>query len=98
LIALHEEILAGRTELIDEIAKRLLGIVHQRLRHSLRRIPDDFLADAVEDAILDYVKAPHRFCANRGVPLEGFIHMAARRNALTVYAPRPRASYARGSS
>lgn len=82
LIALHKEILAGHTEVIDEVVERLLRIAHQRLRRSLRRIPDDCLVDAVEDAILDYVRDPRRFCADRGVPLEGFVSMAARRNAL----------------
>jgi hypothetical protein len=42
------------------------------------------LNDAAEDAILDYGRSPARFDPLRGVPLDGFLYMAAWRNAVDL--------------
>lgn len=78
LDSLHQRLIDGDPTVLEQIAARALpGIVR-----ALRRHPGDAAAriDAAEDAILEYAKRPTGFNPSRGLPLERYLLMIARRN------------------
>lgn len=79
--------LHARTRLGDESAREqiltlALPDLTRRLHQRFRRAPQDLVADAVEDALLDYVSDPSRFDMRRQVPLLAFLLQAAARNLI----------------
>lgn len=84
IAALHEHVLNGSAAAVETITQRLLSMLCQELRRSFPRTPGDIRAEAAEDAILEYLRNPHRFDVSRGVPLERFLFRAAWRNAVNL--------------
>ncbi len=76
---LHDLMVAGD----PEAPEVLVGLLRQPLLRSLagqfRGTDEALLADAVTDALLDYLERPSRFDRRRG-KLEGYLRLAARRN------------------
>jgi hypothetical protein len=58
---LHDRILEGNAEALEQPAARLLSTLCNQLRNSFRHASHEFLVDAVEDAILEYALHPRRF-------------------------------------
>jgi hypothetical protein len=77
---LHERVVQGDRPAIEELTAALLRDVSGALGRSLPGVDSDVVSDAVEDAILEYLKRPTRFDPSRGVPLVQFIRMLAYRN------------------
>ncbi len=80
LLDLHKRLLQGDRTASEEIATILLTPLSSQLGKKLPIADPQIVSDGVTDAILDYCENPRQFDAKRGVPLEGFLHMAARRN------------------
>jgi hypothetical protein len=72
--------LAGDPAARERLAEELLAGLRRKLQRAFVHAPDDVVFDAVVDAIMEYIKDPVRFDASRGVPLDRFVQMAARRN------------------
>jgi hypothetical protein len=84
LLEIHERILQGSPEALEDLAGRLLPVLCGHLRNRFRRAPEEFLVDAVEDAILEYAMHAHRFDVSRGTPLDRFLYHAAWRNVVNL--------------
>ena len=80
LLELHKRLLKGDRTASEEIASLLLSPLANRICRKFPFTDEQIVADGVTDAVLDYCENPQKFDATRGVPLDGFIHMAARRN------------------
>jgi len=79
LESLHARLAAGDLTARDS----LLSLVWPKLMRQLRRLPGtsrETAVDATVDALMDYLRAPSAFDTSRGVPLDRFLAMAARRN------------------
>lgn len=79
---LHDLILTGDGQAIDELAACVLPFAKSRLRR--RRIYSgaaDWVEDAVHDAFIDYWRAPGRYDPSRGL-LSSYLLLAAHRNLL----------------
>ena len=64
----------------DELSAELLTRIVRHVRRSFPRVPIDFVADAVEDALVEYVVHPQHFASAAGGTLDGFLTHAAKRN------------------
>jgi DNA-directed RNA polymerase specialized sigma24 family protein len=82
LIALHERFLQGEEPLSEELAQSLLPVLHTRLRSTFPSSDDDTAHDAAVDALVEYFRRPNRFDPARGIPLDRFLYMVARRRLL----------------
>lgn len=67
---------------LDEVARHLLQVLPRALRPRFPHAPEEWISDAVEDAILDHGRHPGRFDPGREVALERFLLPAAVRNVL----------------
>jgi len=77
--SLHDRLVAGDATARDP----LLNLVWPHLMRQLRRLPAaswEAAVDAAVDALMEYLRAPAGFDLARGVPLDRFLSMAARRN------------------
>jgi hypothetical protein len=83
--SLHERVLREDVSAVNKLAGELLATLRDLLRRRFPHSPEDFLNDAVEDAILDYLKHPERFDLSRGVPLECFLRLPATRNLANLH-------------
>lgn len=93
LAELHEHISCGDMVAREVLSANLLPLLRARLRGLCPAARDDAANDAAVDALLHYFSQPDRFDPSRGVPLEGFLHVIARRrllNALRHSAARTR--------
>jgi RNA polymerase sigma-70 factor (ECF subfamily) len=82
LSVLHERVIHGDAQALDELAERLLPALCRWLRRRFVHAAEDVLVDASEDAIVEYASRPTRFDSERGVPLEKYLYAAAWRNAV----------------
>ena len=80
LFALHKQLLQGDRTASEEVASLLLTPITNQTSRKFPFTDEHIVAEGVTDAILDYCENPQKFDATRGVPLDGFIRMAARRN------------------
>jgi hypothetical protein len=80
LLALHERLIGGDEAALNEAAERLLRLLQRALHRAFPRAPADWITDAAEDAILDYVRHPGQFDPRRQVWLERFLLPPAVRN------------------
>lgn len=80
LIELHKRLLQGDRTASEEMASQLLTPLARQLSRKFPFTDEQIVSDGGTDAILDYCENPQQFDATRGVPLDGFLHMAARRN------------------
>jgi hypothetical protein len=80
IAVLHERILIGHPEAVEALIERLLPILTALVQRSFPRASEDLVVDGVEDALLEYAKAPQKFDRSRGVPLLVFLRLAAVRN------------------
>lgn len=84
LAELHAAASRGEEGSLNRIAEILLHPMQRVLRRAFPRASPDLIANAVEDAILEYAAQPSRFDALRGIPLSAFLGHAARRNLLNL--------------
>lgn len=80
LLTLHTRLVQGDPSAPDLLANRLYGALLPWTQRAFRRGPPDVAADALTDAILEYLRVPRAFDPARRVPLVGFIRFATRRN------------------
>lgn len=59
-------------------------MLQRRLQRVFPRTAADLIADAVEDALLEYARRPDRFDPSRDVPLERYLFTAASRNLINA--------------
>jgi DNA-directed RNA polymerase specialized sigma24 family protein len=71
---------SSTTTTVDELSADLLPRIVRRVRRSFQHVPIDFIADAAEDALVEYVCHPQQFARAGGATPEGFLIHAAKRN------------------
>jgi hypothetical protein len=76
----HERVQQGDPSALNELAGELLQRLPRTVRLGYAFVPADVVADAIEDAILDYAKNPATFAATAGIPIYRLFQLAARRN------------------
>lgn len=79
LLALHDQLLLGIGSAAGEIAEQLLIRLASPLLHQYFGTDPDVIWDGVTEAILNYLQAPGAFDPSRGIPLEAFLALCARR-------------------
>jgi hypothetical protein len=77
-------VVRGDTTAVDDLLTLLLPRLLRRLRRVPPGIDPHVLAEAAEDAALDYIAHPGVFDPARGTPLDGFLFQAAWRNVQNV--------------
>lgn len=82
VLALHQRGLRGDQSAIEEIVSYFLPVLQRKLQRAFRQASSDLIADAVEDALLEYAARPQNYDPTRGVPLERFLFRASWRNLL----------------
>jgi DNA-directed RNA polymerase specialized sigma24 family protein len=82
LIPLHERLLGGELDVGEQLAAKLLPMLRGRLRTVFRTADYDVVNDAAEDALIEYFARPGRFDQTRGIPLDGFLFVIARRRLM----------------
>jgi DNA-directed RNA polymerase specialized sigma24 family protein len=80
IAVLHERVLIGHPAAVEALIERVLPVLTSLVQRSFPRAPEDLVVNAVEDALLEYSRAPLKFDRSRGVPLLAFLRMAAVRN------------------
>ena len=90
---LHSLVLAGDEEAFEALAGALLTRLPYALRRHCHGLSHDLLAQAVEDALLEYLARPDRYDPSRGVRLYSFLYSAALRNALNLAQSEKRRRY-----
>jgi len=80
LTSLHTRVIGGDLAALDAIAEDVLPRLRQALRRAFRRIADDTLQDAAEDAIMDYARCPQDFHPSSAESLDRCLYRAAWRN------------------
>lgn len=77
----HQRLLQGDRDVVDTAFRHLLPLLLTAVRRAFSRTDPALVADAVEDALMEYARQPERFQPSRGVPLTAFLRLAALRNA-----------------
>jgi hypothetical protein len=54
--------------------------LHRRLRRAFRTAPEAAIADAIDDAVVQYARRPSMFDPSHRVPLDAFLYQATWRN------------------
>jgi hypothetical protein len=80
IAVLHERVLIGHPAAVEALIERLLPILTSLVQRSFPRASEDLVMNGVEDALLEYARAPRKFDPSRGVPLLAFLRLAAVRN------------------
>jgi CheY-like chemotaxis protein len=80
--ALHERLCGGDGMAVAPLAAALLPELERRLRRRFPHGDGHLLAEAAEDAFLDYVRRPARFDPGRGVALEEYLFEVACRDVV----------------
>jgi RNA polymerase sigma-70 factor (ECF subfamily) len=80
LLDFHRRLCEGDRTASEELAELLLGPLIEALSHRFPDTDEQTIWDGVVDAFLDYAARPCQFNVGRGVPLDGFLRMASRRN------------------
>jgi DNA-directed RNA polymerase specialized sigma24 family protein len=80
LLRLHRRLVDGGRTASEEIATALLGSLTTELSREFPTIDIGLVWDGVTDALLDYCAEPTAFDADRGVPLDRYLHRNAWRN------------------
>ena len=80
LRSLHEAILSGDAAAAEVVAREIPRRLASKLQGQFRHAPREMILDAITDAIFSYLRMPSTFDSRRGVPLDGFLSVAARRN------------------
>ncbi len=80
LLELHKRLLLGDRTASEEVASQLLAPLTLQVSRKFPFTDEQIIFDGVTDAILDYCEKPQKFDATRGIPIDGFLHMAARKN------------------
>jgi DNA-directed RNA polymerase specialized sigma24 family protein len=80
IAVLHERVVIGHPAAVEALIERLLPILTSLVQRAFPSASEDLVVDGVEDALLEYAKAPQKFDSSRGVPLLAFLRLAAVRN------------------
>jgi len=84
LLALHRRLLTGDRTASEEVVGLLHASLTQEVSSQFPHTDQHIIWDGVIDALLDYCARPQQFDADRGVPLERFLRLAARRNVVNM--------------
>jgi RNA polymerase sigma-70 factor (ECF subfamily) len=84
LLELHRRLCDGDRTASEELAELILNTLMEGLSRQFPRSPEDICYEAVTTAFLDYCAQPHRFDAERGVPLHRFLLLASRYDMLNL--------------
>lgn len=84
LLALHRRLLTGDRTASEEVVGLLHASLTQEVSSQFPHTDQHIIWDGVIDALLDYCARPQQFDAERGVPLERFLRLAARRNVTNM--------------
>lgn len=82
LLALHERVRAGDRAALAAVMSAFLPVLVRWLRRRFPRVDDHLLAEAAEDALLDYARRPERFDPRDALAFQGALLQATRRNAV----------------
>jgi RNA polymerase sigma-70 factor (ECF subfamily) len=82
LLELHRRLLTGDRTASGEVVSLLHASLTQEISAQFPHTDQHIIWDGVIDAMLDYCARPQQFDAERGVPLERFLRLAARRNVM----------------
>ena len=85
LADLHHRLVEGDPAAPELLAITLLSQLPQRLRHLFPASDQQMVADAVSDALLQYLRRPCTFNAAKSRTLETYLLMAASRNLLNRF-------------
>lgn len=80
--ALHDRLRGGDGMAVAPLAEVLLPGLARRLRRRFPGTDEHLLAEAAEDAFLNYVRRPARFEPGRGVALDQYLFQAACRDVV----------------
>lgn len=78
----HDRAVSGDDTAAERIVATLLPTLQQRLHKAFPTTPNDWIHDAVVDALREYHGSPARYDVSRGTSLSQFLLFAARRNVL----------------
>lgn len=84
LLTLHRRLLAGDRTASEEVVGLLHASLTQEVSSQFPHTDPHIIWDGVIDALLDYCARPQQFDADRGIPLESFLRLAARRNVMNM--------------
>jgi hypothetical protein len=76
----HDRLVAGDERSLIYLFEHVPAMLRRRLRAAFHRAPDHYLADAAEDAVVDYAMSPSRFDSSYGLSIERYLFNAAWRN------------------
>ena len=79
LLELHRRLLTGDRIASEEVVRLLHASLIQEVSAQFRQTDQHIIWDGVIDAILDYCARPQQFDVERGIPLQRFLRLAARR-------------------
>lgn len=80
LSALRERLAAGDETALAALFTSLMPVLRRRLRRAFRHAPDAAIADAIDEALVQYALDPSAFDPAHGVPLDRFLYQASWRN------------------
>lgn len=83
LLNIHSRLLDGNPTASAEIAELALGPLTEGLKREFPRLEESLITDAVEDAILSYLKMPNSFNPMKKTLL-GYLKMSARGDLLNA--------------
>lgn len=83
-LLLHDRLAAGDEDAIAVLFKSLVPILRRRLRYVFRDAPDATIADAIDEALVQFALDPSAFNPARGVPLDRFLCQASWRNVADI--------------
>jgi hypothetical protein len=83
-VVLHDRVLRGEISACAELLERMLKRLHHLLRRKYAARDPHVLAQAAEDAVLDYLAQPGVFDPTKGVPLDRFLLPRAERNVQDI--------------
>lgn len=84
LMAAHGRLLAGSRTASDPLFRLLAGQIVRYLARFFPHADEHLLQDAMVDAVWDHCERPARYDPTRGIPLDGYLQMAAWRNAFNL--------------
>lgn len=84
LAELHIRAVGGDARAFEEIASLMLPVLSARLQRTFPINAAEWIAGAVEDAVLEYRAHPDRYDSTRGSSLDGYLEYNASRNVLNA--------------
>lgn len=80
LTDLHNRFVGGDSAALETLFRRLFHKLQAQLRRAFPHTRSDLIADAVQEAFIDYSQSPTHFDPSRNISLERFLYCACWRN------------------